>query len=695
MKKRMNRGTGVIALLLCLLLALSACSGADSGADAAPAPPEETPAPTSAAIQQLLSPTGALFETEDLDVGYDAATATSIVLSGTTAAVTGEGVKVEDGLVTITQAGTYLLSGAFTGQVLVDAGGDDLVRLVLDSVSLTHSGSSPLHMKKAGKTVLILPEGTSSTVSDTETYTFPDGEDEPNAAIFADDDLSILGSGSLTVNGNYYNAIGTKDILRIAGGSFTLTAVNDGLRGRDGVYIQGGTFDIQAGNDGVKANNDTDAEKGIIHISGGGFTIQAEHDGIQAETALTITDGAFSITTGGGAAAAPAKVSEKLGGGRNGWNRQQQSTAAPDVTAEPTPEPTPAVEDTESTSKKALKAGTSLTISGGVFSIDAEDDAVHANGDLSVAGGIFEIKTGDDGFHADSALVVDAGEITILQCYEGLEGATVDINGGELTVTASDDGINAAGGSDDNEGFMGRDRFTANSSYYIRITGGRIEIDCGTDGLDSNGSLTISGGELYVHGSPTSLGGDGALDSDGAMEITGGIVIGTSVSDMGGTPGNTSTQPTLTVYYSEAQNADTMVRLADKDGNTIVAFTPQKEYSSAIMSSPALTVGETYTLYAGDAKLADITLTDMLTNVNSDGSAYEGRQGGFGPGGQMPEGMELPEGMEPPEGMERPAGGERPQGGGPGGRGGQMPEGMTPPEGMEPPAGGEPPQQPA
>lgn len=550
------------------------------------------------------------YSEEDRNAGWDLSASTAITLNGTSAEVSGEGASSSGATVMIKSAGTYVLSGVLDdGQIVIDAGKNDIVRLVLNGASLASSTSAPIYSKQAEKTILILAEGTENSVTDAASYVYAEGEDEPDAAVFAKDDLTITGGGSLNVTGNFSNAIGTKDDLRITGGAITVTAANDGLRGRDGVAVLDGVFVIEAKNDGIKANNDTDGTKGFVVLDGGTYAITAGHDGVQAETGLTVNGGSFEIFTGGGSANAPVRQEDF-----RGWGRGNTQTAA----------------EEDSESMKGLKAGSQLTITDGNFNIDSEDDAVHSNGGILISGGTFEISTGDDGFHADDALVIDGGIIHIAASFEGLEGATVDINGGEITLKASDDGINAAGGSDGNmQGPMGGDRFGANSSYYIRITAGTIELDAGGDGIDSNGSLYFEGGAVYVSGPEDNI--NGALDCEGSINVSGGVLVAAGSSGMVSLPDSTSTQPSVAVYYRTRQTPGSAISLRDQDGKTLVEFTPAKAYQSVIISAPGLEDGKAYALYSNDSKLTEITLSGAVTSVSDDGSAVTG---GMGPGGR-------------------------------------------------------------
>lgn len=575
---------------------------------------------------------------EDLDDQWSEGEATVVTLDGTSFSITGPGAAAAGKVLTISKGGTYVFKGTLTdGQVVVEAGKDDAVKLVLNGASLSCSDSAPLYIKEAANVVLTLADGTANSLTDAETYTYAAGEDEPNAALFSKQDLTINGTGALTVTARYNNGITSKDDLVIVDGLITVTAVHDGIRGKDSISVRGGTITVTAGGDGLKANNDTDTDKGWIALDGGTFIIEAGNDGIQAETALAVTGGSYQIVTGGGSAA----VTKTDNGGIPGWNFRPGGTQTTTT-------------DTES--YKGVKAGTSLSLQGGTFVIDAADDALHANGNVTISDGSYDLSTGDDGVHADGTLTISGGTVVVRTSYEGLEGADVAISGGDIQVTASDDGINAAGGSDTGEagGWRGPDRFQSGGSHTLSISGGTVVVDAEGDGLDVNGTLTISGGLILVNG-PTSS-GNGALDYDGSCTVSGGVLIAAGSAGMAQAPSSSSEQAVLMVTYTSNQRAGTLIGLTDSKGALVAAFSPTKAYQSVVICTPALKQGESYTLYSGGScdggaisgytasgtlsdasKLSTITLSGTVTSVRSDGSAG-GSGGGMDPGGMQPGG---------------------------------------------------------
>lgn len=514
----------------------------------------------------------------------------------------------ESGVVRITMAGTYTIQGELSGQLLVDAPKKSNVTLILSGCEIACADGPALNIQQAGHVKILLADGAVNTLTDGEAYTLSEGEDEPYAALYSRDDLTIAGEGSLVVVANYRHGIVCKDDLVIEGGDIRVTAPEDGVRGRDSVTISGGALTIDAGQDGVHSNNDEDERMGTVTITGGHFDIQAGSDGIQAETVLTISGGEFAIRAGGGATGNIAVEDDRFGmpgrggmreppGGFGGFGQPGGFGMIGEGDASATDE----------ISAKGVKAGTALIVEGGALEIDALDDAVHSNGDVTIKGGALMLKTDDDGVHADGALRVTGGTILITASYEGLEGATVAIEGGEIDLTAADDGINAAGGSDANAGMGGRwmDRFAASGEYYIEISGSSIRVNASGDGIDSNGDLTITGGETYISG-PTNR-GNGALDYQGNCRVTGGVLVASGSVGMAQTTGAGS-QGTLAFRYGSVQAGGTTIRVEDPDGAIIIEYAPEKDYESVVISTPDLKQGVTYSIYADGSLLGSLEL---------------------------------------------------------------------------------------
>ena len=555
----------------------------------------------------------------NVDIEWSADDATMIAFDGTGVKTAGSGAVYAGKTLTINQAGTYVLTGTQSdGQILIDAGKKDLVRLVLNGVSLHNETGPAIYAPKAEKVELILEKSTKNAISDGPNYIFTDNNGEgPNAAIYVQNDLAIAGGGSLTVTGKYKHGIRAQDILAISGGELNATATGDALRGRDGVVVSDGAILLEAGGDGIQSNNDSGSDTGFVYITGGVFTIRAKNDGIQAESALAITGGKFDIVTGGGSSNAPAHVEDFRGGGRGGWGGGGAAWNGASTDAE----------DGDSVSMRALKAGAALYIAGGEFTIDAEDDGVHSKTDVNISAGKLTIKSSDDAIHADAAVDISGGVIDIPVCYEGVEGMSVTIGGGYVKVIASDDAINAADGTANTPaagGQTGRGWFAANEELFVRISGGVVDLYAPHDGIDSNGNVFLEGGSISISG--PSQGVEGAIDLDGTLLVNGGeLITAGSVANVS----QESAQPVILVSYASQQTSGSVITIKDARADTLLEYKSQINYSVSGFTSPSFNIGETYTLYIDGVKKTDIKLNGAVTSVSDNGGAYSGGRGGF------------------------------------------------------------------
>ena len=546
---------------------------------------------------------GDMFTERDSKIEYDASKAVTIQLNGTSAISSSDSVQVNGSTVIIKEEATYVISGALNGMLVVDALDTAKLQLVFDGVDITNETSAALYILEADKVFVTLADGTTNTLANGGSFVAID-DNNIDGALFSKQDLTFNGTGSLTVTSPAGHGIVCKDDLVFTSGTYTVNSASHGIDANDSVRIADANITIDAGKDAIHCENSEDATKGFIYISGGTIIAEAEGDGIAASGYMQIADGTIDLLVGGGSENGSKAHSNNFGGfmgGGHGGGRpggmgpgNSQTTG----TAE------------NSTSMKGLKAANSMLISGGNITVNSADDAIHSDVSLIINGGTFVLASGDDAIHAKDTLTVTAGRIDISESYEGLEALHIDVQGGDIKLVASDDGLNAAGGTDSSGTTGGRDGMfggggkggmgggfggMSSGNGSIVISGGNLYINSSGDGLDANGTLEISGGYTVVVG-PT-RGDTATLDYDISGMITGGTFIGTGAFGMAQTFSD-SGQGVVAVSVGN-QAAGTQIVLKDKDGNTVLEHTPELNFAVVILSSPEMVKGETYTIAVG------------------------------------------------------------------------------------------------
>ena len=565
-----------------------------------------------------------MFTDRDYEIGYDESTAVTVTLNGTSAACGDVSVAIADGTVTLTQEGTYLLTGAYTGSVVIDMDKSAKPHIILKNAEITSPDGAALYVAQADKVFVTLADGTANTLANGGS--FADSADNVDGAVFSKDDITFNGTGSLTVSSPAGHGVVGKDDVVFTGGVYSITSAAHGIDANDSVRTVNASLTVYAGKDGVHCENDDDAKKGFVYIAGGSLTVSAEGDGVSASADVTVEDGALDIVTGGGSENAEKKTSDgwgQFGGGRmggrpgEGGNGRQMPGGAPGMPGDAdggtvglsyTPDQTAEAEqlsasaDGDSDSIKGIKADGDIVINGGTVTVNAADDAVHANGSVTVGSGALTLASGDDGVHADGTLTVSGGTVAVTECYEGLEALVINVTGGDISIHADDDGLNAAGGSDES-GFggmrggdmFGKGGFGATEGAEINISGGQISIQAGGDGIDSNGSVTVTGGNTLVD-CPTA-GDTSPFDYETTAAITGGTLVATGSSMMA--EGFTSAEQGVINGRLSEQSGGTTLTVTDGSGNILVDVTPDNPYNYILISTPELTSGRTYTLTVG------------------------------------------------------------------------------------------------
>ncbi len=484
-----------------------------------------------------------MFTDRDQDASYDTASATTIQFTDDAITCDDDQVSISDSTVTISSGGTYILSGSSAqAQIIIDTPDDDKVQLVLSDLTLSCETSAPIYVRNADKVFITLADGSDNSLSTTGEFVQID-DNNIDAVIFSKEDLTLNGTGSLTITSAYGHGIVSKDDLVVTGGSYTMTCARHGLSGKDSVRILDGTFDLTTTKDGIHASNDDDETLGYIYIAGGDFTISSQDDGMHADSALYIEDGTIDITE----------------------------------------------------SYEGLE-GQTITILDGTISIVSSDDGINASSGSSASSGNEPQKP--DG-NRDTDTPPEKREFP-----DGQQSSdTTSSEDGQQPsdMTPPEDGqqpsdMTPPGGFSGNGGFD----MDADESCSLTISGGDISIDAGGDGIDSNGYFYMTGGNVFVAGPESN--GDSALDYGISASISGGTFLATGYSGMAQSFSDDSEQCSYMVKLDTMVEADSStLTLTDAEGMVLLSHTTNKSYNCVIVSCPELTSGATYTLTTGSS----------------------------------------------------------------------------------------------
>ena len=559
----------------------------------------------------------AYFTTNDQNGSWDTTGAAAITLTGDGASISGNGAYVYDGNVVIAEAGRYVLSGSLEdGSIIVDAHDSSKVWILLDGVEINCSDDACIQVDQADKVFLTLAEGSENTLISGSAYSDTALSDGTDGAIFAHDDLTINGSGSLTVTAQYSHGISANDDLVITGGTITISAADDAIHVNDSIRIKDAAITVTAGDDGLLTTNEV--ENGYLYIESGTLDITASGDGIHTTGDVTVAGGETNISAGDDGIHSDASVFVQSG--------------------------TILISDCYEGIEALI-----IDVSGGDVSINCEDDGFNANGGSSdmfggggqMGGGQNDGTFGHGGMHDSGTDEGTTGEMPTPPDRSG-ESMSGGMPTGQETETASGSGQSSAD--------------TEDVETYISISGGNIrivnEVGQDADGLDSNGDIKISGGTIYISllGTGSNCAVDYASESGGVAEITGGTIIACGASSMAESFDSTSTQASILYNTSSVVEAGTTLTVADADGSVLLSWEVPCSFSSALISCPQMEVGGTYTVTAGETS-EEITLESVSTT-------YGDAQGGM-PGGDMGQGG-MPGGDMGHSGM--PVGGMRPDG---------------------------------
>ncbi len=462
-------------------------------------------------------------------------------LLGETAVSNSAAVQVDGRLVTITAPGRYQLSGRLdAGRVVVHTSEPGTVTLVLAGASVYAATGPALVVEAAEHVRLHLADGSYNNLFDGLERL--DGE--AGSALHSEAPLTIDGGGHLLVMARLKHGIESERALLVDGGVLTVIAADDGVRGEN-LTVTGGDLLVFSTNDALKSTGDEN-DTGVVALNGGVIDLVSAGDGVQAERVLQITGGTIDVLSGGGHTVVP---------------------------------------DDDST--KGLKADVAVVIDGGAIRVDSSDDSVHSDGDILITGGRLTLATGDDAVHADGSLTVTGGWAEVTASHEGLEAPRLTIAGGTVLVTATDDALNAAGE-------------VPSTEILLLVSGGHIVARGGSDAMDSNGSVHITGGTVVLDGPYPYI--KPAIDRhySHTVLLDGGTVVvgGWLASKPDHTIDPASTQAIVHLDFHWLVQAGTVVTLRGAAGD-IATFMTARTLAFMSFTSPAIEAGAEYEVWLG------------------------------------------------------------------------------------------------
>ena len=492
------------------------------------------------------------------DLTWDSSSEVTIDLSNPTAT---DGVTVSDGVITITKAGNYKLTGTYEGQIKVEAGDSDIVRLILNNATITNSTGAAINVVEADEVVIYTASGTTNTVSDGSSYS-DTASGSPDAAIYSKSDLTLAGEGTLKVEGKYEEGIHTTDGLVIASGALEVNAANTGIKGKDYVDILDGTITVTATKDGIKATNDTDGNRGWVRLSGGTVNISAGDDGFKAERVLEISGGTLNITE----------------------------------------------------SNEGIEAQY-INILDGTVNVTSSDDGINASySTTTTTDSTSTSSTGTESTTATSTKQsAQNGQNSAPQAPSGSAGQAPA--GGQ--APSGNMGQPPAGGGAGGGMGGGGGTFEVVDAT-INISGGTVTVNANGDGIDSNGTATLSGGTLIVNGPFT--GGNASLDTNGNLLLNGTTVAAGNSGDMFEAPATNSTSGYVKISNVSNLSAGTTVQVTDSSGTVVANYKVTNSSTALILvSSSKITKGQSYTVYTTTDSV-DASSTTLASNATSLGS---------------------------------------------------------------------------
>lgn len=519
---------------------------------------------------------------------YDESKATQVTLADQTATVTGQGASFSAQTLTISQAGTYVLTGSGKNlKLVVEAADTDQVHLVFQNLTLEGEGTL-LQINKAQEVVISLAEGSQNALTESQAS----DDEKVKATIHSQVPLTLNGTGNLTLTALTKNALEVEDDLKVLGGTYTVKAANHGFKAEGALDIEAATLTIEAGKDGLHAEHDETTERANVTLNPTQLSIAATEDGVDAGNELTIKGG--TITVSQSEEGLEARVIRQLGGDvsiKSSDDGVNASAGSSNKTSD-----TSATSKTTDASATSNSADTSPSASQATSnSADTSSSASQATNDSATASAPDSQATADPAATSQP----DQANKDKNQTPPAPPAGQAPPQGGQPPQNGQGPGGMPPGGQEESD-----------PSLEIILAGGSLTVDAEGDGIDSNGTVTISGGSLVVNGSVHD--GNGTLDASGDITITGGTVWALGTSDMLQGFAQGSTQASITANI--AGTAGQTLIILDANGKEVARQTASKDFQAVIMSSADLVDGQTYTIQVdGTTQTATAALVTPVT----------------------------------------------------------------------------------
>lgn len=496
-------------------------------------------------IDQIIDTLTGIGHEESNDYVWDQESVILISLNGSSISANSPNVTIDGNKAVIHAEGNYKLSGNLNnGYIIVDASKEELIRIILENVSIHNPAGPAILVENARKVIINLPQNSLNQLSDGPFYAEPDSD--PNATLFSKADLTLFGEGSLTIDGDFKDGITGKDGVIIKSGIYTVHAVDDGIRGKNYLIIHEADISVNTGGDGLKSDEQSNPKPGNIVLKNTKISAVSNGDGISAEGSIGIDKGYINITAGGG-----------------------NET------------------DTSFLSQKGIKAGNGLFLSPDSIYIDAADHAIDSDEMAEVLSGVFNLYSARAGIHTNQKIRVSGGDVNIIRSVEGFESHEMDISGGNIRINSIDDCFSATAGFD----------VDSDDESLIEISDGYMVLDCmNGDGIDSNGDFEITGGTIIIHGPHSAP--EVAVDVNAQFDINGGYLIGSGTnSELIDFPDTASLQNSLMALFADNYPQETIFHIKDDENESVVTFKPANQFQSILFSSSDLVNGKTYKIY--------------------------------------------------------------------------------------------------